>query len=186
MTASLTQAEIGSVTGVSPSEISRIEHGQSPRVPFVALALIAAAVGLELPLRAFPGGDAIRDAGQQAPLTRFRARLTHLQHVAEVPLGIPRDGRARDEIASGRGWSIAVEAESRIRDLQALERRLALKLRDGRRDRLILLVADTRHDRHALRLGGDSLAGSFPLAGRAALAALEDSRCPSGSAVILL
>ena len=51
---------------------------------------------------------------------------------------------------------IGVEAETRLRDLQALQRRLALKRRDGGVDRVILLVADTRSNR-AILLGADSL-----------------------------
>jgi transcriptional regulator with XRE-family HTH domain len=186
MTAGLTQTELASVVGMSSSEVSRIELGQSPHVAYASLALLAAALGLDLPLRAFPDGDAVRDAAQLALLTRFRVRLPGLQHVAEVPLGLVGDRRAWDEVAFGRGWSIAVEAESRLRDLQALQRRLALKLRDGRRDRLILLVADSRHNRHVLRLAGDSIAAAYPVPAREAIAALEFGRCPAGSAVIVL
>jgi transcriptional regulator with XRE-family HTH domain len=186
ITAGLTQAELGSIVGTSSSEISRIELGQSSHVPYPTLALMAAALGLDVPLRAFPDGDPVRDAAQLALLTRFRTRLPGLQHVAEVPLGIVGDRRAWDEVVSGRDWSMAVEAETRLRDLQALQRRLALKLRDGRRDRLILLVADSRHNRHVLRLAGDSLRASFPIPGREALAALEQARSPSDSAVVLL
>jgi hypothetical protein len=73
-----------------------------------------------------------------------------------------------------------------LRDLQALERRLAVKLRDDGRDRLVLLLADTRHNRQALRLAGDSLAAAFPVRGRDALATLEQGRYPSGSSIVRL
>jgi hypothetical protein len=152
----------------------------------VNLALMAAVLGLDLPLRAYPGDDPVRDAAQLALLARFRTRLPNIRHTAEVPLNIPGDRRAWDEVASGSGWSTPVEAETRLRDVQALERRLALKLRDGGRDRLVLLVADTRHNRRVLRLTGDSLRAAFPVYGRDALAALDQGRCPSGSSIILL
>jgi transcriptional regulator with XRE-family HTH domain len=186
LTAGLTQSDLGAMVGISGSQVSRIELGQSRRVSFVTLALVAAVLGLELPLRVFPSEDTFRDAGQLALLARFRTRLPDLRHAAELPLEIPGDRRAWDEVATGRGWSIPVEAETRLRDLQALERRLAVKLRDGRRDRLILLVADTRHNRQVLRLASDSLAAAFPVRGRDAMAALQQGRCPSGSSIILL
>jgi hypothetical protein len=174
------------MVGISGSQVSRIELGQSRRVSFVTLALVAAVLGLELPLRAFPNEDAVRDAGQLALLARFRTHLPDLRHVAEVPLEIHGDRRAWDEVAMGRGWSIPVEAETRLRDLQALERRLAVKLRDGRRHRMILLVADMRHNGQVLRLASDSLASAFPVRGRDAMAALHQGRCPSGSSIVLL
>jgi transcriptional regulator with XRE-family HTH domain len=182
----LTQRALGAIVGVSPSEISRIEHGQSPRVAHVTLALIAAALGMDLPLRAFPAGDPLRDAPQLALLARFRARFPRLRHVPEVPLGIPGDRRAWDEMVLGANWSMPLEAESRIRDLQALERRLALKLRDGGRNRVILLVADTRHNRHVLHVARDSLAPLFPANRRDAMAALDAGRPPPASVIILL
>ena len=184
--ANLTQSELGAIVGLSSSEISRIEHGEARRVPFASLAIVGAALGLDLPLRAFPAGDPVRDAPQLALLGRFRTQLPRLRPVAEVGLACPGDLRAWDAVVFGDGWSIPVEAETVLRDVQALERRLSLKLRDGGHDRMILLVASTRHNRHVLRLAGDSLAGSFPITGREAMADLERDRCPRGSAIVLL
>ena len=44
-----------------------------------------------------------------------------------------------------------MEMEMRIRDAQALERRMELKWRDDPVDSLVLLVADTKHNREILR-----------------------------------
>ena len=38
----------------------------------------------------------------------------------------------------------------RLRDAQAVERRIGLKLRDDPPDRFLLLVADTRHNRRVI------------------------------------
>lgn len=43
-----------------------------------------------------------------------------------------------------------VEAETVVDDVQALERRLALKKRDGRAEIVVLLLADTRRNRRAI------------------------------------
>ncbi len=185
--AGLTQRRLGAVVGLSPSEISRIERGESPNVAFATLAVIAAALGLDLPLRAYPNGDPVRDAGQLALLGRFRAVLpSGIRHRTEVPLPIPGDRRAWDEVIDGAGWSMPVEAESRLRDVQALNRRMALKCRDAGVERVLLVVADTRHNRSVLRLHAADLAAAFPVAGRAALAALRVGRQPEGSAIVLV
>jgi len=110
--AGLTQRELGAPVGISASEISRIEHGQSPHVAYETLAALGAALGLDIPLRAYPNGDAVRDAAQLALLARFRALLpAGLRHRTEVPLGILGDRRAWDEVLDGPGWSLPVEAE---------------------------------------------------------------------------
>lgn len=185
--AGLTQRELGAAVGGSPSEISRIERGQSPHVAYEVLVALGAALGLDIPLRAFPNGDAVRDAGQLALLARFRAVLpTTIRHRTEVALGVPGDRRAWDEVLEGSGWWLPVEAESRLRDVQALNRRVALKRRDGGAEVIVLLVADTRHNRRILRLFEAEFAGAYPVAGRVALAALRAGRRPEGSAVVLL
>ena len=80
----------------------------------------------------------------------------------EVPLLIPGDLRAWDATIARTGFVIGVEAETRLRDLQAAARRTNLKQRDGELDHVILLVADTRANRLALRLGAADLGGSVP------------------------
>ena len=187
LSAALTQREVGRVIDLSPAEISRIERGRSPQVPYRTLVLVAGALGLDLPLRAFPNGDPVRDAGQLALLARFRAMIGDgYRHRTEVPLGIPGDRRAWDEVIDGPGWSLPVEAETRLRDTQALRRRLALKCQDAHVDRLILVVADTRHNRHVLRLASADFAEAFPIRARDALAALRRGERPASSAVLLV
>jgi hypothetical protein len=51
---------------------------------------------------------------------------------------------------SATGRRTAVELEMRIRDAQAVERRIELKRRDDTTDGFILLVADTRANRRVL------------------------------------
>jgi transcriptional regulator with XRE-family HTH domain len=185
LNAGLTQVQVGHAVGISSSAISRIELGQSARVSYRTLALVGCAVGLDVPLRGFPSGEPIRDAAQVALLGRFRARTPGLRHVAEVLVG--RSGsRAWDEVVSGGNWTIPVDAETRLRDLQAVHRKVKLKMRDAGVDRVILLVADTRHNRHVLRLAADVLAPDFPLPGSHALAALAQGRRPAASAIVVL
>jgi transcriptional regulator with XRE-family HTH domain len=184
--AGLTQVELGAAVGLSKSEISRIELGRARYVPYERLVLIAAALGLDLPLRAFPSGEPVRDVAQLALLASFRRLLAAtLPWRTEVPLRVPGDRRAWDAVIDGPGWRVAVEAETRLRDVQALSRRIALKQRDDRTDVVILLVADTRNNRHVLRLATPDLAATFPTSGRASVHALSEGRQPAGSAIVL-
>jgi hypothetical protein len=79
-----------------------------------------------------------------------------------------------------------VDAETHLRDVQALARRAALKRRDDGDPTVVLLVRDTRHNRRALRLAAADLAAAFPLAGSSALAELREGRLPRASAIVLL
>ena len=185
--AALTQRELGAIVGISAAAVGRIERGESPHVAYETLVLIASAVGLDIPLRAYPNGDPVRDAPQLALLAALRSLLpADLRHRTEVPLGIAGDLRAWDEVIEGQGWSLPTEAETRISDVQALSRRLALKCRDAGLETMLLVVADTRHNRHVLRLAAAELAERFPVRGRDALAALRRGAKPSGSAILLV
>jgi len=185
--AGLTLQEVGDAIGRSHSEMSRIEHGQSPHVPYETLALAAAAVGLDLPIRVYPAGEPIRDKGQLPLLAKLRVRLAPtLIWRTEITLRIPGDLRAWDAGIGGLGWFVPVDAESRLYDVQAMSRRLALKRRDSGAKVMILLVADTRHNRSVLRVAQADLAADFPLAGHKVLEALAAGRRPEASGILVL
>jgi transcriptional regulator with XRE-family HTH domain len=174
-------------TGISKSAWSRIERGQLRDISVRRLAVAADAAGLQLAFRLYPGRDPLRDAAQIALLERLRVRLpTTLAWRVEVPVSDADDGRAWDAVVSrGRDWT-PVEAETRLSDLQALERRVNLKVRDAGARGVILLVADTRNNRTALRAAPDAWRAAFPLGTRAALQALAQGRLPAESALIVL
>ena len=171
---------------VSHTEVWRIERASSPAVRVATLGRIAGIVGLALSVRVFLDGDPIRDAAHVQLLTRLHARIhPDLRWRTEVPLPLPGDRRAWDATIAGRVFLVGVEAETRIRDAQAVVRRLNLKQRDGDLDRVVLLVAATRANRQAVRLVMDDLA-PFAIASRDALLALREARDPGGNAVIIL
>ena len=96
------------------------------------------------------------------------------------------DLRAWDAVIVGNRWRDAVEAEIRLRDIQALDRRIALKQRDGSVDAVILLVWNTRWNRDVLREFGSALESRFPVPGGRALELLQAGAQPGGNALILL
>ena len=71
-----------------------------------------------------------------------------------MPLPNAGDRRAWDAVIGIARVRIGVEAETRARDEQELERRLSLKRRDGGVDHVILLLADTRSNRLFVRWVG--------------------------------
>lgn len=103
-----------------------------------------------------------------------------------MPLPIVGDLRAWDAIVGGSGWDVGVEAETRPPDLQALDRRLALKQRDGSVDQVVLLLADTRHNHELVRGNEAWVASRFPVPGRRALELLAAAANPGGSAIVFL
>ena len=144
-------------------------------------------MGLDIPLRSFPNGQPVRDAAQIKLLARLRAILPRTVRLRfEVALGIRGDLRAWDAAMETPTWWRPVEAETRIRDTQALQRRIRLKLRDGGVGDVVLLVAGTRHNRHVLRDQADALADLFPVRSSVILAALREGREPPGSGILLL
>ena len=184
----LGQDDVASALGVSVSQYSRIERGLSPDVAIVCVpAEYFTVLGQDLSIRAFPSGDPIRDAAHAALLDRLRVQC-HRSVVwrTEVPFPIAGDLRAWDATAICPSFRAGVEAETRLRDVQALERRLALKERDGGMDRLILLVLDSRSNRDALRLHQDQLETRFRVSGVRALELLRAGVDPGGNAIVVL
>lgn len=172
-------------------QVGRICRGRSPKVTILRLAQLFALVGLELCARGFPAGQPLRDAGHVALLERLRQRTAAtLLWRTEVPVVAmangPPDLRAWDATVNGRGWTIGIEAETHVRDLQALERRLALKQRDGAVTAVILVLNDTRHHQDLMRSSGASLRSAFPTPARAALRGLSRGDVPTGNAIVLL
>jgi transcriptional regulator with XRE-family HTH domain len=187
----LTLEQVGRSAGMSYTTVGRIERAQHRAVTMVQLARLGAVVGLEVWLRAYPGPDAVRDAAQLGLLERLRARLhPALTLRTEVPLPFAEDGRAWDGMVAGfidgSGERLPTEVESRIHDVQAQMRRIQMKLRDSHLESMILIVADTRLNRDALRAAGTALADLFPVPARRALAALAAGRHPGGSALVFL
>ena len=188
----LSYADLGRAVHLDRAQIARLCRGSSPNVSLVRLAQLMSVLGMELSSRAYPAGPGVRDRAQLALLDRFRRRLPpDLRWRTEVPvLELPSatgfDRRAWDAAIDGDGWTLRVEAETHVHDVQALERRIALKQRDGAMDVVVLLLSDTRHHRRLLAIDSLGLRGAFPGSARQALHALTRGRHPGESAIVLL
>jgi hypothetical protein len=117
-----------------------------------------------------------------------------------VPIPIARDQRAWDavlEVADGARTSgepataastrIAIEAETRLRDVQELQRRVALKRRDDASiASVVLLIAATRSNRSIVKEHAQALEADYPVSGRAILDSLAHARLPPANGLVLL
>jgi transcriptional regulator with XRE-family HTH domain len=184
---------VGKHVGRSATQVMRIERGLVPNVSVRQMARIGGVVGLDVRLRAYPGPDPVRDIAQVRLLGRLEARLhDSLTFRTEVPLPIEGDQRAWDGWISGfvdppgQRAGLPVDAETTLQDVQALLRRLALKIRDSGAENVLLVLAETRANRYALAHADRILTATFPVSPRRALAALAAGRHPGGSAVIFL
>lgn len=153
--AGLSQTVVGRSLGWSATKVSRIEAARLASLSLDDAGLAAAAVGLDLTIRTFPGGEAVRDQSQSQRLMSFLANVgAPLTWRTEVPLRRDanewREQRAWDALIEGLGERTAIEHESRLHDVQELTRRHNRKRRDDPVNHFLLLVADTRHNRRVL------------------------------------
>jgi hypothetical protein len=152
-------------------------------------ARIATLLGLDLSVRVYPGASPLRDAAHAERLMRFLKHIRQpLSYRMEVPLPALPDRpeqRAWDAVIRGSGKRTAVELEMRLRDGQALERRINLKRRDDPTEAFILLIADTRTNRRVLAENVD-LFGELPrLRARRVHAALTAGEHPPSGILLV-
>jgi hypothetical protein len=166
--------------------VRRIEAGLAPHIDLDVLAGMASLVGHELSLGVHPIGVPIRDKAHIALLRRFAVRLhKSVRWRTEVPIPIPRDRRSADAVASTPAFDAVIEAETRVYDVQATQRRLRSKQRDLNAQRAILLLADTRHNRAVIAAVPD-IRERFPIQTRACIAALARGEDPGGDCLVIL
>jgi transcriptional regulator with XRE-family HTH domain len=178
---------VASSVGMSESTFGRLERSELPNATVAQLATACAAVGLRFSARVYPDGDPIRDAGQLQLLERFRGQLPDsVAWRTEVPVPILGDLRAWDGQCRFGRTVVGVEAETRLADIQTLDRRIGLKARDANVAIVILLVADTVTNRRRLVEHREALRASFPLDTRAVLGAVRAGRPPAASGIAVL
>ena len=183
----LSQATVASAAGVSRARLGRLERGEADAD--IELACRAArALGFRLSVKIYPEGSPVRDGPQLALMVRFGSRLrTPLRLRREVPFPEAGDPRAWDGWILGGDGVFGAEGETHLLDVQSLNRRFELKLRDDHRVQgMILVVARGAHNRDVLREHREALRGTFPLDGAEILRALGAGRLPPASGIVML
>jgi transcriptional regulator with XRE-family HTH domain len=187
-TAGVSQRSIANLLGWSQSDLSRIERLVQPgSISLIDLSQCAAVRGLELSVGLHPAGEPIRDKGHQVLIRRFLQTVgTGWRVEREVPLPNLHDPRAWDVVLRIVDCIVGVEAETRIRDVQALVRRMRQRQRDGGTGVIVLVLAETAHNRRVLPELLEALGPEFATSPRVVLRALREGRAIPGSGVILL
>jgi transcriptional regulator with XRE-family HTH domain len=182
------QGSLAAAARMSQSKICRIEAGKLKSLSFLDASRVAAAVGLDLFVKAYPSERRPRDIGQMKLLAAFLSNVRGpLRFRTEVPLpstGLYPDQRAWDAMIDGDGEETAVELEASLYDVQAQTRRIFLKQRDGHPDHLLVIVAGTRSNRRVLAASTDLLPNLRTLKRRDVVAALRAGRHP-GTGIVL-
>jgi transcriptional regulator with XRE-family HTH domain len=185
----VSQARVAGATRMSRSTYSRIEAAKRDGTSVLELSQIAGVLGLELAVRLYPAEDPLRDGAQADRLQRLLRHVDEpLSYRTEAPLPALAgrfERRAWDAVIRGHGRRTAVEVEMRVRDAQALERRLTLKRRDDPTERFLLALADTRTNRHVLDVHPELFADLPRLRPSNVFAALAHGEHPETGIVLL-
>lgn len=150
----VSQEHVARACRMSGNYYGQVERGRANAATVAEINRIAVILGLVASLRLYPSGPAVRDAGHarrlQGFLANVRPPLTFRLEVALPRSGAQPEWRAWDAMLFGSGARTALELEMRMRDVQALRRRIDLKRRDDPTESFLLLVADTRTNRLVL------------------------------------
>jgi transcriptional regulator with XRE-family HTH domain len=186
--AGATQQAVAVRAGVSRTQLGRLERGELRSPPLALICQAARATGFSASLKLYPDGTRLRDAGQLRVLARFdRTVAAPLRIAREMRLPTTGDLRAWDERLTDGRATASVECEVHLHDIQAVQRRIALKQRDDpQAGVVILLLADSAHNRRVLAEHREALRAEFPLDGGAILRALRAGRVPPASGILLL
>lgn len=184
LAAGLPQVAVARAAGMSGSSFSRLERGRGA-IDVFDLARIAAAVGVDIALRGYAARPALRDRAQVRLLQRFFARLgPRWTRQLEVPVG--SNQQVFDAVVRRDGHAAAVEAITRLRDVQAQLRPILRKQAESGAPVLILVLAETPANRRALDLMGEILLGDFPCRPRETLQHLDRGELPPGNGIVRL
>ena len=185
----VSQLAVSRAARIERADYSRIERGKLERASIVDAARVAAVLGLDLWVRAFPSGTGLRDEGQAKGLGGLLACVRPpLGYRTEVGLPAQPDRlelRAWDAQITGSGSKTSIEYEARLYDAQAQQRRWNLKRRDDPPDHFLLVIAGTRANRRVIREYSELFSDLPRLRTANVLKALEAGRHP-GTGLVLV
>jgi transcriptional regulator with XRE-family HTH domain len=185
--AGLSQRALASEAGWTQSELHRFERAEFIGVALPRLCALASALDLEMSATLHPIGEGLRDKGQQALLKRIDV-LIHASYSRnrEVPFPKLGDLRSWDMVIRLDDYLVGLEAETRVRDIQALVRRIRQREQHGGVDDILVVLADTAHNRAVIDELRESLGQPYATSPRELLGALRAGKRLPGSGVVLL
>jgi transcriptional regulator with XRE-family HTH domain len=185
--AGISQRALAAEVGWYQSELNRLELFRLETISIVRLAEIASVLGLKLSASLHPFGEASRDQGQQSVYARFRPLVAAPYALTrEVPFPGVGDLRSWDAMLKLDALLVGVELETRVRDIQACVRKIRAREQHGGADEILLVLADTRHNRRIVEELRETLGPRYATPPSALLAALRNGTRMPGSGVILV
>ena len=185
--AGLSQHDVAGDAGWAQSELHRFEANGFENVSLLRVGALASVLGLELSVGLHPTGDGLRDQGQQAVIARFVKQIDPAFRVArEVPFPNVHDLRSWDMVLRLDDFLVGVEVETRLHDVQELVRRIRQRERDGGVSEIVVVLADTAHNRAAADQFREALGDEFATLPRVLWKALRSGQRLPGSGVILV
>ncbi|HET9878143.1 MAG TPA: helix-turn-helix transcriptional regulator [Candidatus Limnocylindria bacterium] len=171
-----TLRDVARAAGVSRSTVRRVETGETG-IGWRNMNAVAAAVGLDVALRAYPSrGRQLRDTGQM----RLAEALRNLAHPSwKVAIEHPiAGGRSADEVFFGPEEIIHLEIV-RLADWQgqyrpAVAKRDELQSAHARPVRLVLAFEDTAHNRRVLAEHATLIRHALPASSRKVMQSLRE------------
>lgn len=117
--AGLSQGAVARAASISQPRVSNLERGVARGGSLAELSVVARVVGLKLAVTCHPVLDPLRDSPQRSLVEALCVRLPPtVRWRTEVPMPIPDDLRAVDAVIAAGGIRVAVEAWTRLEDVQ--------------------------------------------------------------------
>lgn len=185
--ANVSQAALAVHLGWPQSRYSKFERNVRPAT-FEDVCLVATMLGLRPRLALYRVDEGIRDRGAQRLIGRFCEILAPVWAVArEAPFPTLGDLRSWDVlIRLEHAYRVGIEAETRLRDIQELVRRIRQRELHGRVDQILIVLSNSAHNRlHADELRA-ALGSAYETSPHALRAARGNGQALPGSGVILL
>jgi len=184
----ISQATVARAAGLPRSRVGRLERDAGGSPDLEELFRAARPLGLRPAVRLFPVGSPVRDRAHLSLLARLEQVLGDgITLTREVALPVGGDLRAWDGWLQGHGDQVAVEAETHLRDVQELQRRIAGKRRDDPRvGRVLLVLTRSAHNRTIAREHREALRDLAPMDSGAALRLLRRGELPPVGGLLLV
>lgn len=187
ITLGISQRQLARGLGCSQSEVSTLERFKIVNVSIRRLSEVAALLGMKATISFHPDGQGLRDAGHEALLGRLLRVLSPAWRTfREAPFPNLGDPRFWDALLRLPDQLVGVEAETRVRDFQALVRRMRERAAAGGVDCLLIILSDSATNRGVVDDLRFALGEAFETRQADLLSSLRAGRPLPGSGVVLL